>query len=139
VSTTLRILGTHHVAISTPNFALLREFYTEVLSLPLVGGFVGHDILFIAAGGTTIELIGEDGREADPGGRGWHHLAWEVDAVDQTYAELSARGVPFHVPPEDFPPEAPSMRIAFFKDPDGNVLELVQPLRGRHPSLPEMD
>ena len=48
--------------------------------------------------------------------------------VDEAYADLSARGVPFHVPPEDFPPEAPTMRIAFFRDPDGNVIELIQPL-----------
>jgi catechol 2,3-dioxygenase-like lactoylglutathione lyase family enzyme len=57
-----------------------------------------------------------------------------VEDIDASYAELSARGVPFHVPPEDFPDEAPTMRIAFFRDPDGNVLELVQPLDGRYPA-----
>jgi hypothetical protein len=38
------------------------------------------------------------------------------------------------VPPEDFPPEAPTMRIAFFQDPDGNLLELIRPLGSRYPS-----
>jgi len=56
-----------------------------------------------------------------------------VSDADAAYAELSARGVPFHVPPKDFPEEAPSVRIAFFKDPDGNELELVQPLDARYP------
>jgi catechol 2,3-dioxygenase-like lactoylglutathione lyase family enzyme len=130
----MRIVHTHHVAISTPNFDRLRQFYIETLGLPIVGGFAGHDILFIGAGSTTIELIGEDTPVVVVGRSGWHHLAWEVESVAESYAELSARGVSFHVPPEDFPPEAPSMRIAFFKDPDGNVLELVQPLGSRYPA-----
>jgi hypothetical protein len=44
-----------------------------------------------------------------------------------------ARGVDGHSPPEDFPAEElaaqrPRLRIAFLRDPDGNLLELVQPL-----------
>jgi glyoxylase I family protein len=130
----VRILGTHHVAIYTSNFARLREFYVETLGLPVVGGFPGHRILFIAAGSTTIELTEEATPRNDPARGGWHHLAWEVENVDEAYAELSARGIPFHLAPEGFPPESPTMRIAFFTDPDGNVLELVQPLGGRYPS-----
>ena len=130
----MRILGTHHVAIYTSNFASLREFYVETLGLPVVGGFPGHRILFIAAGSTAIELTEEGTPPNDPGRGGWHHLAWEVEDVDDAYAKLSARGIRFHVPPEGFPAELPTMRIAFFTDPDGNVLELVQPLAGRYPA-----
>jgi catechol 2,3-dioxygenase-like lactoylglutathione lyase family enzyme len=129
----MRIVGTHHVAISTRNFARLREFYVGTLGLTVVGGFPGHDILFINAGDTPIELVGEEvGDEVSR--RGWNHLAWEVEDVDETYRELSARGVHFTVPPEDFPPEAPTVRIAFFQDPDGNLLELIRPLGSRYPS-----
>lgn len=130
----MHILSTHHVAISTPNFTRLRDFYVETLGLSVVGGFPGHDILFIEAGGTTIELIGEESGGDRESGRGWHHLAWEVEDVDATYAELSARGIDFRVTPEGFPDEAPTMRIAFFEDPDGNLLELIQPLGSRYPS-----
>jgi glyoxylase I family protein len=132
----MHLIGTHHVAISTPHFARLRAFYVEKLGLPVLGGFPGHDILFIAAAGTTIELIGEATPTGPTGRRGWHHLAWEVEDMDASYAELAARGIPFPVPPEDFPAEAPSMRIAFFQDPDGNLLELVQPLGSRYPVAP---
>ena len=96
-----------------------------------MGCFAGYDIIFIAAGNTTIELEeqGLEKRRGGPGnGSGWHHLALEVDDVDAAYAELSGQGIPFDGPPQDFPPEAPSLRIAFFADPDGNTLELVQPL-----------
>ena len=130
----MRIIGTHHVAILTPNFARLRAFYTERLGLPVVGGFAEYSIIFIAAGNTTIELEeqGPGERRGGPGnGSGWHHLALEVDDVDAAYAELSGQGIPFDGPPQDFPPGAPSLRIAFFADPDGNTLELVQPLARR--------
>jgi catechol 2,3-dioxygenase-like lactoylglutathione lyase family enzyme len=127
----MRILSTHHVALSTPDLVRLGEFYGGTLGLPIVGGFAGHRIVFIDAGGVAIEV--EQDVPSSTGARrsGWTHVAWEVANVDETYAELSARGVPFHVPPEDFPPEAPSMRIAFFTDPDGNVVELIQPLSDR--------
>jgi len=133
----MRILGTHHVALTTVRFERLRRFYVETLGLPVVGGFSGHDIVFIQAGTTKIELIGEKGPAASgpedrASHRGWHHLAWEVEDVDAAFAELAARGVSVHSPPESFPPEAPTMRIAFLRDPDGNLLELLQPLGARN-------
>jgi catechol 2,3-dioxygenase-like lactoylglutathione lyase family enzyme len=133
----MRILSTHHVALTTRDFARLRAFYVETLGLPVMGAFAGHNIVFLAAGNTTIELIEEE-RPANGSdradGTGWDHLALEVEDVDAAYAELAARGVPFTVAPEDFPPEAPALRIAFFCDPDGNLVELVQPRGERYPS-----
>ena len=46
----------HHVAISTAHFDRLRAFYVETLGLPAVGGFPEHQILFLDAGGLTLEL-----------------------------------------------------------------------------------
>lgn len=133
--TGLQILATHHVALSTAHFAPLREFYTETLGLPLLGGFPNEHILFLDAGTTAIELTEATEEEAPAGAGGWAHLALEVADVDAAYAALSARGVPFPIPPEDFPPAAPAMRIAFCKDPDGNVIELLQPLGSRYPAV----
>ena len=62
-------------------------------------------------------------------------LWFQVDDVDATYAELLALGVRSHSAPEEFPPDSPTMRIAFVQDPDGNLIELVQPLGLRYPSL----
>jgi catechol 2,3-dioxygenase-like lactoylglutathione lyase family enzyme len=129
----MRIVSAHHVALYTAHFAQLRDFYIETLDLPIRGGFPGYNILFLGAGNTTIELTEDEQAQQGVTG-GWNHIAWEVEDLDQAYAELTARGVSFHVPPEDFPPEDPSMRIAFFSDPDGNVLELIQPLDSRYPS-----
>jgi glyoxylase I family protein len=125
------ISGTHHVAIYTANFEHIRDFYVNTLNMPVRGAFEGYNIVFVDAGTTTIELVEDAGERADNGG--WRHLALEVPDVDAAYAELEAQGVPFHVTPEDFPPRAPKVRIAFFRDPDGNELELVQPLGSRYP------
>jgi catechol 2,3-dioxygenase-like lactoylglutathione lyase family enzyme len=74
VEAPIRILGTHHVAIHTPDLARLRAFYVETLGLAVVGSFPKHGILFVEAGGTILELIEEptpDGGESrgiDPAG-----------------------------------------------------------------------
>lgn len=128
----MQITGTHHVAICTPNFAVLREFYTNTLGLPLVGGFAGRNIIFIAAGDTTIELIERDEPLA-LARQGWVHFAFQVEDVDAVAAELKGKGIAFRVEPTDFPAENPAVRLAFFADPDGNELELVQPLTDDYP------
>jgi glyoxylase I family protein len=132
--TGFRIVATHHIALSTANFARLREFYAATLGLPMLGGFPEQQILFFDAGTTAIELVAEEATDRPAGAGGWAHLALEVADLDAAYAALAARGVPFHVPPEDFPADAPAVRIAFCKDPDGNVLELLQPLASRYPN-----
>lgn len=127
----MRITGTHHVALRTGNFAAMRAFYVETLGLPQVGAFPGGRTIFIDAGTTTIELSTRDGWIGTDTGS-WAHLAFEVASVDETHAELAAKEIAFHVEPRDIG-DAPTCRIAFFKDPDGNDLELFQPIGSRYP------
>jgi len=127
----VKVTGTHHVALTTANFEQMRQFYVETLGLPQVGAFAGRNIIFIEVGPTTIELI--ERAEGATAVGAWDHFAFEVEDIDATYAELTALGIPFHVLPKGFPDEDPKVRLAFFKDPDGNSLELVQPLGGRYP------
>ncbi|NJN58197.1 MAG: hypothetical protein HC879_12220 [Leptolyngbyaceae cyanobacterium SL_5_9] len=58
--------------------------------------------------------------------QGWRHLAFQVDSVDQTYQRLQAEGVEFLTEPFTYDP--PGYKIAFFGDPEGNILELYQDL-----------
>jgi catechol 2,3-dioxygenase-like lactoylglutathione lyase family enzyme len=127
----MKITGTHHVALITSNFEQMRAFYTETLGLPVVGAFAGGAIIFLQAGPTTIELIGR--ATYAPAVGSWDHFAFQVEDVDAAYAELKALGVPFHVEPKSVPDPLPEARIAFFKDPDGNILELFQPLGATYP------
>ncbi len=127
----MHIAHTHHIAIFTSNFTRVRDFYVDTLGLPMVGAFEGRNIVFVGVGSTAIEIVESAGERADNGG--WRHLALEVPDIDAAYQELTAKGIAFHETPRDFPPEAPRVRIAFFRDPDGNELELVQPLGARYP------
>jgi glyoxylase I family protein len=129
----MQIIGVHHVALYTARYALMRDFYVDVLGMVEIGGFRGHPITFLAGHGVVIELCGDE-RPVEPRGQGWSHLAFEVADLDAAYAELSGRGITFHVPPEPYPPEAATVRTAFFRDPDGNELELIQPLGARYPA-----
>jgi catechol 2,3-dioxygenase-like lactoylglutathione lyase family enzyme len=127
----VKIVGTHHIALKTASFAAMRAFYAETLEMAYLGGFPGRNIIFLDAGSTTVELIESD--SAEPASTGWHHLALEVEDTDAAYDELTAKGVVFHIPPRTVSEEHPLVRLAFFKDPDGNDVELYQPIGGRYP------
>ena len=119
----MQLAATHHIGLRTPNFAAMEAFYTQTLGFPVTKRWDDVDIIFIDVGSTTIELIGRDTATADniPTG-GWDHLALHVASVDEAFAELVAKGVRIRAEPKDFK----DVRIAFFFDPDGNVLELVE-------------
>lgn len=122
--------GTHHVALKTSNFVSLRSFYRDTLGLPEIGAFDGSNIVFLKAGDTVIELI-----EAEPDNRvgAFAHFAFQVDDIIETVAALEQTGLTFHVPAKPIPgADKPVAWIAFFRDPDGNELELFQPVGNRY-------
>jgi predicted enzyme related to lactoylglutathione lyase len=55
---------------------------------------------------------------------GFNHVCLSVDSVDDTLAALRERGVDVVNPP--FEIEEISARLAFFRDPWGNMLELSE-------------
>ena len=60
---------------------------------------------------------------ADDLQRGFRHVGFKVDRVDPRADVLKAAGVPFHLDPLD---AEGGVRICFFYDPDGTLLELVE-------------
>jgi catechol 2,3-dioxygenase-like lactoylglutathione lyase family enzyme len=130
----MHVRSVHHVGLTTGQFEQMHRFYVGMLGLGEIGRFPEHRIAFLEAGATCIELLGQDEATHHPAGeptapgerRGWNHIALEVDDVDAAFAELIERGVEPQSSPEDFPPEAPAFRIAFLRDPDGNLVELIQ-------------
>lgn len=119
----MKITATHHVGLFTPNFAEMEKFYKETLGLKEVKRWEDATIVFLAAGDTVIELIGREERELDDSRpAGFDHFAFHVENVDEVYAELEAAGIRTQSAPRDFE----DVRVAFFYDPDGNLLELVQ-------------
>ncbi len=119
----MQLKATHHIGVRTQNMEAMTTFYTETLGFPITKRWDDVDIIFINIGNTTIELIGSAKAPAPntPAG-GLDHLALHVTSVDDAYAELVAKGIRIRTEPRDFK----DVRICFFFDPDGNVLELVE-------------
>ncbi len=119
----MQVRAAHHVALLTRNLAQLEAFYSQVLGLPVARRWDDVGIVFIYLGGVMIELIdSKHAPEAESAPGAFEHLALQVDDVDSAYAELAAKGVRMRSEPENFK----GVRIAFFYDPDGNLLELVE-------------
>lgn len=61
---------------------------------------------------------------------GYNHVCLSVDSVDEALEELRRRGVDIVNPP--FEIEDISARLAFFRDPWGNMFELSERTDGAH-------
>jgi glyoxylase I family protein len=55
--------------------------------------------------------------------RGWRHLALRVPSVEAAREQLAGRGVAFT---EGSKPAGGGGRVLFFRDPEGNLLHLVE-------------
>ncbi|MBV7329609.1 VOC family protein [Chloroflexi bacterium TSY] len=119
----MKLTATHHVGLFTPNFAEMEKFCKQTLGLEEVKRWEDPTIVFLAAGNTVIELINSKNFEIDENRpAGFDHFAFHVDSVDTVFAELVEAGITIDSEPRDFK----DVRIAFFRDPDGNLLELVE-------------
>lgn len=54
---------------------------------------------------------------------GWRHLALRVTSIEEAQRELAAKGVQF---PDPIKPAGGGGRVLFFRDPEGNLLHLVE-------------
>jgi catechol 2,3-dioxygenase-like lactoylglutathione lyase family enzyme len=112
--------------VSTKNPDKAREFYERVLGLKFVRD--EHFALVFNANDTMLRVT----KVQDFSPAGHAVLGWEVADVRAAVAELSQRGVRFeryNGMTQDVSGvwASPSgARVAWFKDPDGNVLSLTQ-------------
>ena len=132
----------HHVSLSVADLDTEQHWYQQVLGLgEVVERFELPEpsvrtVVLRAPGGLRVELIERAGCRpqtfADPldaaQTQGYGHWALEVDDLDAAFALLSAApGQPVSSPA---PAVEPGARFAYVKDPEGNLLELIQPPRG---------
>jgi len=103
-----------------------KEFYVQLLGLDFIidNGFS----LELKSGGVPIRLTRVESFEPDP----FTVLGWEVIDIKSTIQELLQKGLVFEKYPGIHQDElgiwsAPGgTLVAWFKDPDGNVLSLSQ-------------
>jgi catechol 2,3-dioxygenase-like lactoylglutathione lyase family enzyme len=136
----------HHTAISTPDLDRLKKFYTDVMGFEVdfefswpTGFDVADNILglkdtaanvaMIKLGDFRLELFQFSSPDPKPGDlnrpvvdHGLTHLAFTVENVEAEYKRLTNLGMVFHCPPQ----ELGTSRVTYGRDPDGNVVELME-------------
>jgi predicted enzyme related to lactoylglutathione lyase len=112
------------ISVSVSDWEAARRWYAEKLGLQ--ENFVtdeGRWAEFDGPGGVIIGL--SDLRGEPHPGPGGVSLAFGVEDLHATRAQMEADGVEFLGPTEELPG---MVRLAAFRDPDGNVMTLAQSL-----------
>jgi catechol 2,3-dioxygenase-like lactoylglutathione lyase family enzyme len=114
-----------YTVIFARDMAAMRRFYEDILGFPLLRelspGWIEYRV-----GNNTLALARPSRTAADaptPKGSASLQLAFKVSTseVDQCAAELVRQGVDLLSPPTD---QVFGHRTLFFRDPDGNLLEV---------------
>ena len=123
--------GFHHVFMKVGDLEKSLKFYTEAL------GFVekaswgqgpGRMVLLDTGDGNYFEISQGDPEQIKEGGL-FLHVALRTDDCDAAIEAARAAGAEVTIEPKDVNiPATPTLpvRIAFFKGPDGEVIELFQ-------------
>ena len=132
-----------HFCLRVPDYEAGKAWFMEKLDFRFVvewPGPVGVRMAYLAAPNDdrcVIEIVGDgdtpptevagtDDLFASLGNGGFHHFCFTVPNVDDAVATLLSRGVT--IVTEPFEVAEIGRRLAFFKDPFGNLFELEQKL-----------
>ncbi|WNJ62561.1 SMU1112c/YaeR family gloxylase I-like metalloprotein [Nocardia seriolae] len=121
----------HHVAIIASDYEKSKVFYTDILGLRVIDEHYraerrSYKLDLALPDGGQLELFSfpePPPRPSRPEAAGLRHLAFVVEDVEATLAELRGRGVATEEVRVD---EYTGKRFAFFADPDGLPLELYE-------------
>ena len=110
------------VRIFTRNLERARRFYAEVLGLDEQAAGPEYAVFDLAGVNIVIEYVAADDPEGEDLVGRLLATSFRVDDIDAAYRQLSAQGVSFLQAPEKQPWGG---TLAFARDPDSNVLTLV--------------
>lgn len=121
----------HHVAVICSDYQKSKEFYVEKLGFEIENEVFreernSYKLDLKVAGIYQIELFSFPNppeRVNSPEARGLRHLAFEVDNVEKTVAELNEKGIETEPIRID---EITGKKFTFFKDPDNLPLEVYE-------------
>ena len=119
------------ITLFVDDLAATRSFYLEVFGLPVL--FEDEDSAVFRFDNTMINLLKssaavsliDPATVASPDSGSRLQLTLDVENVDATCAELTARGVELLNGPMD---REWGIRTASFRDPGGHIWEIAQPL-----------
>ncbi len=130
----------HHVGITVVDLDAVCDWYASAFDMAVEFAFEVEEIgmrgaVLRAPSGFGIELIARAGVRT--GGRftgpadaaligGHSHVAIQVDNLPAVHAQLLGRGATERMVPQQSP--QPGWRMSFVADPEGNLIELVEPI-----------
>jgi catechol 2,3-dioxygenase-like lactoylglutathione lyase family enzyme len=114
--------------LAVKNLETARKFYEDTIGLKPVDGDSDQFIVF-RSGNSTINVYRSDYAGTNKATA----VTWTLDDVDAAVRELKAKGIAFEH--YDLPGMTRQgdvhvcgdMKAAWFKDPDGNILNIVSP------------
>ena len=119
------------IRILVTDFKKSVEFYRDMVEFPVSFIEESMEYALFNNGETKIELvtkqamalaIGEPYQSEEITGQSAFLLNLSVDNVDDSYNKLRGKGIAFITEPHDR--KEWNARVAHFRDPDGNLLEL---------------
>lgn len=123
--------GFHHVAITVHDIDATVKFYTEVLGFKVAISWGEGDkraAMLDAGDGSCLEVFAGGTPDKKPEGA-FKHLALRTADTDTVFERVKAAGMEITMQPTDIVigsnPPTPA-KIAFFKGPDGEIVELFQ-------------
>lgn len=143
------ILRTRHIGIVVQDMEKSLHFWRDVMGMKVaidfwqtgpyidtaqnLSGVNLHMIKLTAADGSMIELLEDEAHPSAPPERnvlsdhGIRHIAFDVPDIDTAWQTLTDHGCETLSKPLDSPDG--NVRLFFVRDPEGNLLEIVQQLR----------
>jgi len=127
----LKLNRVHHIAIICTDYERSKQFYTEVLGLKIVREVFraernSYKLDLEVNGLYQIELFSfpnPPARPSHPEAAGLRHLAFEVENIVTTIAEVQKHGIDVESVRVD---EHTGKRFTFFADPDGLPIEFYE-------------
>lgn len=123
-----------HIAVVCDDPLTVERWYTEHFGFTRTRVYDPGpgQVVMIRQGEIELEIFkaetprpGGPPQEAGPMYPGWRHIAFVVDDLDATLAELGG-DAPVTLGPLDMAQYVPGMRVAWVSDPAGNIVELNQ-------------
>jgi methylmalonyl-CoA/ethylmalonyl-CoA epimerase len=131
----LRLSTIGQIGLHSSDLDRSIAFYRETLGVPFVAKFDPPGLAMFDCNGVRLMVSAVDeGGDADGEPAPGSPLYFTVDDLDAAVAELRTRGVEFFAEPHmiarddagDFGPTGVETWMAFFRDPDANVLALME-------------
>ena len=133
------VIGLEHVGTTSGDLDRTIAFYCGLLGLRLVARKPQPkgELAFLDTGAGMLEVYAPAApdvarfRDVPPHEAGMRHLTFAVVDVDAAVARLEAAGIEIVERPRDAHNAEIIRRLAFCRDPDGILVELVERAAGR--------